>query len=125
MKNSERSLYYGKLENDVFRYIAYNDTILTLHSCPISSIMIAKKFGITLYKARKVVAMLKAEGLVESAIEIFSADDDDWKATIFKGYRTTAKGRQTEIFKEEARKMEKEVVDCFGDFMKGYAKSFD
>lgn len=125
MKNSERCLYYGKLKNDVFRYIAYNDTILTLYPCPISSVMIAKKFDLTLYKARKILAMLKDEGLVEPTLEVVSPDDYDWRATILRGYRTTSKGKQTKIFKEEAEKMEKSVVDCFGDFMKGYAKTFD
>ena len=76
---------------------------------PYPSTSLSKICGLSLYKTRKELKVLKENGLVESDIECICNDEGNY---ILRGYTVTKKAEETEEYKKafaEERKICKEI----------------
>ena len=73
---------------------------------PLPSTLIAKDLDISLYKARKTLTALKGYGYIES---FCSCEKDEEGNHVLRGYRITAKAKNTEEYKQAEEVMQMAV----------------
>lgn len=87
-------------KEDALKCIAEHTAAICNHSDVFPCTMIARCIGESVYKVRKYMKELEAEGYV---VKAHDGGVDDWSATIYciHGYSLTAKGAETQYYKDK------------------------
>lgn len=97
--------------NIILYHLCRHDVSLMDSWHPYPSTALSKACGLSLYKTRKELKALKANGLVESDIECLCGEEGNW---ILRGYHITEKAKETKEYKkafEEEKEICKEIFD--------------
>lgn len=103
-----------ELKDKIFRsYCSISSDIMAAGHCILSSKYIAKRYNITLYRARKIIKELVADGLL---VADYEGGYSDWDCMVhcYRGYRVTKRATQTREYKEEKWKNCKAMAKSFG-----------
>lgn len=104
------------MKTEIFDFICHK-IAYDFYVSNVPSTMVAKHFGITLYKARKIIKQLVADGLLVSSIEVlccYPHDDEYYPPRIYRGYTLTPAGFETECYKKHHKQME-EALASWGE----------
>ena len=87
-------------KEDALKWIAEQSAAICNHPYVFPCTWIAKDIGESVYKVRKYMKELEAEGYVKKDHE---GGVDDWSATIYciHGYSLTKKGTETQYYKDK------------------------
>lgn len=110
------------MKNSIFREICKNDICIMNPGYVTRTKFLQECFKTSYYKIRKYCKELEKEELIEHVKEYIPAEFDyetgmelQHEAFWNIGWRTTKKGRETEIWKEEEQKEEKLIKEVWGE----------